>query len=142
MPDLNQILLFLHFLGLVMGFSVSFGNMVMGGLIASAPPQNKPVLAAFGPKISRIGDIGLVLLWTTGLTMVFTKYDGFGGLPWQFHAKLTAVVLLTLVIGFIHSQMRKASQGDAAAIAKMQVAGKIAFVLALTAVLFAVLSFG
>lgn len=139
--DLNQILLFLHFLGLVMGFSVSFSNMVMAGVIGAAAPQERPVLARFPPRMSRVGDIGLTLLWVTGLTLVFTKYGGFGAMPWQFHVKLTAVVLLTLVIGFIHSQMRKAASGDQAAAVRMQAAGKVAFLLALTAVLFAVLSF-
>jgi uncharacterized membrane protein len=140
-PDLNQILLFLHFLGLAMGLSVSFSNMVMAGLIAAAPPQNKPVLAAFPARMTRVGDIGLSLLWITGLTMVFTKYGGFGVMPWQFHVKLTAVVILTLLVGFIHSQMRKAAQGDAAATARIAIAGKVAFLSALTAVAFAVLSF-
>lgn len=139
--DLNQLLLFLHFVGMTMGFSVSFSNMVMAGLLGSAAPQEKAVLARFPPKITRVGDVGLVLLWATGLTLVFTKYGGFGIMPWQFHVKLTAVVVLTLVVGYVHSQMRRAAAGDAAAAARIPVAGKVAFTSALTAVLFAVLSF-
>jgi hypothetical protein len=143
MDTLNQLLLVLHFLGLGMGLSVSFSGMVMAGLISKSAPAEQPILARFPPLMSRVGDVGLVLLWVTGLTMVFTKYQGFEGLMtvWQFHVKLTAVVLLTGVVGYIHSLMRKARQGDQAAAARIPIVGRVALFLALTAVVFAVASF-
>ena len=139
--ELTQILLILHFLGLAMGLSVGLSGLVMAGIMAAAAPQEKPILARFPAKMMRVGDIGLVLLWVTGLTMLFTKWNGFSGLPWQFHAKLTAVVLLTLTVGFIHSRAKKAFSGDAAAAAQLAVAGKFALLMALTAVVFAVMTF-
>jgi hypothetical protein len=141
MSELNQILLILHFLGLAMGLAVSFSGMVMQGLIDRAAPAEKTVLARFPPAMSRVGDIGLVLLWVSGLTLVFTKWGGFGVMPWTFHVKLTAVVILTALVGFIHSLMRKARNGDAAAAARIKSVGRVAFLFALTAVIFAVLTF-
>ena len=141
METLNPVLLMLHFLGLAMGLSVSFSGMVMQGLMARAAASERPVLARFPGRMAIVGHAGLGLLWVTGLTLVFTKWGGFGALPWQFHVKLTAVVLLTITVGYITGQMKKAAAGDAAAMARIQNAGKFAFLLALTAVVFAVLTF-
>lgn len=129
-----RVLMFLHFLGLAMGFSAGFGNMVMGSLMAKASPEERRVLSRFPPAIARLGDIGLVLLWLTGLTMVFVKWGGFGSMPGLFHAKLTTVVLMTLVLGFMHSQAKGVAAGNADAIARTQVAGKFMFLLAVTTV--------
>lgn len=144
MDTVNQILLILHFLGLAMGFSVSFANMVMASVAAKAPSADQAVLARFPPAMSRVGDIGLATLWITGLTMLFTRWGGLSNLsamPWQFHVKLTAVVILSALIGYIHSLMRKARLGDAAASARIPIIGRFTFLIAVTAVVFAVLTF-
>lgn len=141
MNRFHQVLLILHFVGLAMGLSVSFANLVMSRLIAKAPIPEKAVLGRFPPIMSRIGTIGLTLLWVTGLTMVYTRWGGFATLPWQFHVKLTAVVLLTITVGYIHRQQRRMQRGEAAAAARIEVAGKIATAFALTALVFAVLTF-
>ncbi len=138
---MNKALLALHLLGLALGLSVPFSNIVMGSLIAKAAPNEKGILARFPPAMSRVGDIGLVLLWITGPTLLFTKHGGFAGQPWTFHVKLTAVVILTACVGMIHANMRKAFSGDAAAMARVQNLGKVALLAALTAVAFAVITF-
>ncbi len=139
--EINQFLLIVHFLGLAMGLAVPFANMTMMAVMAKAAPAERPVLARFPPAMTRIGDTGLALLWTSGPILLFHKWGGFGALPWTFHAKITAVVLLTLVIGYAHSLQRKARQGDASAAARLPTVGKIALALALTAIVFAVLTF-
>jgi uncharacterized membrane protein len=141
MDFLNQILLILHFLGLAMGLSVSFSGMVMQGLMAKAAPQERQVLARFPPRMVIVGHAGLGLLWLSGLALVYTKWGGFAVLPWQFHVKLTAVVLLTIVVGYITRLIKKAAAGDQAAVAQVQAVGKVAFLLAVTAITFAVLTF-
>ena len=138
---MNRPLLILHLLGLAMGLSVSFSNLVMGTLIAKAAPAERTILSRFMPAMSHVGNIGLVLIWVTGPILVFSKYGGFAGLPWQFHAKLTAVVILTLAVGVIHMNMRKAIAGDAAAVARIGLVGRITMLSALTALVFAVLAF-
>jgi hypothetical protein len=139
--DGMRVLVVLHFMGLAMGFSSGFGNMVMAGLIAKASPDDRRVLSRFPPAIARVGDVGLVLLWLTGLVLVFMKWGGFGALPGLFHAKLTGVVVMTLLIGFIHSQAKGVAAGDPAAMARTQVAGKAVFAVAVLVVILAVWTF-
>jgi hypothetical protein len=144
MDTLNKILLILHFLGLAMGLSASFGNMVMAGLIAKAAPGEKPVLGRFPPAISRVGSSGLALLWITGLSLLFTRWGGFANLPnmpWQFHLKLTLVVILSGLVGYMQTLLRRMQKGDAAAAATLPIVGRVAFVLVLTIVTCAVFAF-
>ena len=139
---LDNLLLMLHFLGLAMGLSTGFANMVMAGLIAKAAPQEKPVLARFPPAMSRIGIVGLVLLWGSGIAIVLTRYGTFSILPRPFIVKLSAVVLLSLAVIYIQVLMPRAQRGEAAAIARIQTLGKLTGPLAIIAIIFAVITFG
>lgn len=141
MNEINQALIALHFIGLALGFSVSIANGAMGALIARSTPDERMVLGRFPPMMSRIGKIGLALLWITGGILVETRWGGFATLPWQFDVKLTAVVLLTIAVIYIHIQEARIRRGDASAAARIQTAGKIAALFALTATIFAVLTF-
>lgn len=138
---MNKALLALHLLGLALGLSVPFSNAVMGALIEKAAPNEKSILSRFPPAMSRVGDVGLVLLWITGPVLLFTKHGGFAGMPWTFHVKLTAVVILTACVGLIHANMRKAFGGDVAAMARIRRIGTVALLAALTALVFAVITF-
>lgn len=140
-----NLLLILHFFGLAMGLAVPFSNMVMMGLMSKASAPDQSVLARFPPAMSRVGDIGLALLWISGLGMLFYRYGGFeglAGLGWTLHVKLTAVVILSGLVGYMHTLMRKARNGDAAAAAMMPKVGRAMFLMAVTAVVFAVATFG
>ena len=141
MHRVNQALLMLHFVGLALGLAVSFANMVMGGLIAKAAPGEKAVLGRFPPAMSRVGRIGLGLLWVTGVSLLFTKWNGPASLPWPFAVKLSAVVLLTITVGYIYWLERRVAKGDSAAGPRIRLAGMIAMGLALVAILCAVLTF-
>jgi predicted ferric reductase len=141
MRTFNIVLLILHFLGLAMGLSVSIGNMVMAGVMARATAPEKGVLARFPPALSKVGKTGLVILWVTGLTMAYTKWNGIAAMPWTFHVKLTAVVLLTVVVGYISMLEARIKRGDAAAAARIPAVGGVALLCALTAVVFAVITF-
>lgn len=139
---LDQFLMVVHFLGLALGLSSGFANMVMAGLIAKAAPNEKAVLARFPPAMSRVGAVGLALLWGSGLAIVFTRYGTFSILPRPFIVKFAAVVLLTLVVIYINVLQPRAQKGDAAAMARIQTLGKLTGPLALVAIIFAVITFG
>lgn len=139
---LDNTLVIVHFLGLAMGLSTGFANMAMAGVMAKAAPAEKPVLARFPPVMSRIGAVGLALLWGSGIAIVMTRYGSFEILPRPFIYKLTAVVLLTIGVGYIHVLMPKAQRGDAAAMARIQTIGKLTAPLAIIAIIFAVITFG
>lgn len=141
MAAFSHTVLILHFLGLAMGLSVSFGHIALFGVLAKASPADKLVLERMSPALSRIGRIGLALLWATGITMVYTRWNGFGGMPWQFHVKLTAVVILTITVLYMTRLEGQAQRGDAAAAVRVQKLGPIPSLCALIAVIFAVLTF-
>ena len=139
---LDYVLVILHFIGLALGMSSGFANMVMAGLIAKAPAEEKRILARFPPAMGRLGLVGLVLLWSSGLAIVRTRYGGFDILPRPFLFKLIAVVLLTICVIRIHFLQRRAQAGDVSAMAKIQVLGRLTGPLALLAIIFAVITFG
>jgi hypothetical protein len=139
---LDQFLMVIHFLGLAMGLSTGFANMVMAGLITKAAPNEKAVLSRFPPAMSRIGALGLAMLWGSGLAIVYTRYGTFSILPRPFVVKLAAVVLLTLAVIYINVLMPRAQRGDAAAQARIQTLGKLTGPLAIVAIIFAVITFG
>ena len=62
---LDQFLMVVHFLGLALGLSTGFANMVMAGLIAKATPAERTVLQRFPPAMARVGAIGLAMLWAS-----------------------------------------------------------------------------
>ena len=140
--NLDQFLVIIHFLGLAMGLSTGFANMVMAGLIAKAAPNEKGVLGRFPPAMSRIGAIGLTLLWASGIAIVQTRFGSFAILPRTFVIKIAAVAVLTLGVIYIHILMPKAQKGDMAAAARIQMIGKMTGPLALIAIIFAVITFG
>ena len=141
MSGVNAAILVLHFIGLAMGLSVSIGSIVMLGVMSVSPAGERPVLARFMPAISRVGRMGLAVLWATCLILLYTKWNGFASMPWQFHAKITAVVLLTIAVTYIYALEQRATKGDAAAAASIQQVGKVTSLFALLAVIFAVLTF-
>jgi uncharacterized membrane protein len=99
------------------------------------------VLARFPPAMSRVGLIGLVLLWGSGLAIVKTRYGGFSVLPQPFIVKLSAVVLLTVTVLYIQVLQRRVQNGDASAAARIQLMGRLTGPLALIAIIFAVITF-
>ena len=139
--DLNQLLLVLHFLGLGLGLSATVVGLVLRGLLAGAEPAEARGLVRIGPVMAQVGGSGLLLLWATGFMLTFTKWGGFGALPWQFHAKLGFVVLLTLAVGASHAFQAKARRGDAAAAAMLPRIGMVSLVSSILVVVFAVLTF-
>ncbi len=110
MTEINQALLILHFLGLALGFSASIANLMVGRLIDAATPADRVVLTRVPPMMGHVGGAGLVVLWVSGLALVFTRWGGFGSLPGIFHAKVTAVVVLTGLLGFTHVLQKRACQ--------------------------------
>ncbi len=137
-----KLLLILHFIGLALGFATSIANLTMFGLIAKAEPADRKVLARFPPVMARSAEIGITLLWASGALLVWTKWHGFAGLPWLFHVKLAAVVVLTAVLVRIRLLIRRVKAGDTTAAARIPFFARIGALSALTALVLAVLAFG
>ena len=138
---MHRILLIFHFLGLAMGLAAPILNLVLASMMKTATPADMGAFGKLRVRVARVSETGLALLWITGLTMVFRKYGGFSGLPWTFHLKLTAVVVLTVCVALIRVQMKQAMAGDAGAPGRMQAIGTVALLASLTALVSAVVTF-
>lgn len=141
---MNTVLLILHLLGFGAGFAASVGNNLVLMLVAKAPPAEAAGLRRFPMAMMPISDIGLALLWVTGVILLWTKYggvDGFSALPWSFWAKIVCVLLLTALIGMVHMAVGRMKRGDMSVASRMPVYGRIGAVLLLLIVVFAVMAF-
>ena len=140
MRRVNDILLILHLLGFGAGFAASVGNFTIMQLI-QASPGDAPILTKVPPRLARVGQVGLAVLWVTGLIMVWSIYGGPQLLNWAFWVKIACVVALTGVAIFLDLTLRRVRAGDTAAAVNLPVFGRIAGILLLLVVIFAVLAF-
>ncbi len=66
---MNEILLILHLFGFGAGMASSVGNFTIMQMIRAAPGDGM-VLAKLSPVLGRVGQVGLGLLWLTGIILV------------------------------------------------------------------------
>lgn len=138
---LTDIVLFIHLVGLMMGAGGGFGSTVVMQHAAKLPPEQAGPLRGVGPALARMSTAGLVLMWVTGLTLVFMRYGGFSNLPQLFWVKIVFVLSLTLAAITIEMTYAQVKSGNMAAAAKLPRLGPWAGLSSLLAVLFAALAF-
>lgn len=136
----NDILLILHFFAFGAGMAAAVGNFTILQLIQAAP-GDAPVLGRVPPVLARVGQVGLAVLWITGLIMVWSIYGGPQLLSWAFWAKIACVVGLTAVAAYVDLTAKKVRAGDRNAAAMLPLFGRISAGLLFLVVVFAVLAF-
>ncbi|MBU1176532.1 MAG: hypothetical protein KKH72_14100 [Alphaproteobacteria bacterium] len=136
-----NILVALHLLGLVIGMGSGMALGVLGARTRTAPPDHKGLLFAIGNVLGRNGQIGLGLLWVTGIAVVLLKYNGVAGLTWWFWVKMALVVVLSASVGIGGAAYRKVQAGDAGAGKRLAMAGKVNLVTGPLIILAAVFAF-
>ena len=132
---MNQVLIFLHFVGLMLGATGGFGSALVMRRALSAGPEAAGPLRALGPMLANVSAIGLALMWAdragAGLEPL-----GRSGEP---AAALLAQVRLRAVAdrggGAIHMTYAELRRGNMAAAARLPKLGPVAGVSALLAVL-------
>ena len=137
---MNAILLMLHFFGLGGAFIAAAGNGIVASQIQRSP-TDAPVFSRLQPTFTMIGQIGLGLLWLTGIIMVWTRWGGPATLPGAFWAKFGLVVLLTGVVIYLIILSNRARAGDEAARRQLPMVGPFSGILLALVVIFAVLAF-
>lgn len=137
---MNYILIILHFFGFGAGVTASIGNFTIMTLIQRSP-GDAPVLTKVPPLLARVGQVGLAILWVTGLIMVWSIWGGPESLPQSFWYKIICVVLLTVVVVFLDLTIKRVRQGDRAVAARLPFLGRVAAALLLLVVVFAVVAF-
>jgi hypothetical protein len=138
---MQAFLLFLHFLGLMLGAAGGMASGILMRRAAGMPPEQAQVIRGQGPLLANVAAAGVALLWITGLIMVFAFWS-VDALSWAFWVKLVFVVILTLTVVAIHvtySEIRRT--GNLALGQRLARIGPVSGVASVLAVLFASIAF-
>ena len=138
---MNDAILFLHFVGLMLGAAGGFASAIIMRRALALPADEAKVLRGLGPILAKVSAIGVAVLWVTGLILVWSKWDGFGSLPQMFWVKAVFILSLTAVAILINMTYAEIRKGNVAVAARLPKLGPMAGISALLAVLFAVLTF-
>ncbi len=138
---MNQVLLFLHFVGLMVGATGGFGSAIIMRRAVVAGPDAAGTLRGLGPMLAKVSGAGLALMWASGVIMVWSRWGGPGNLPGLFWLKMLFVLSLTAAAVMIHMTYGEIRRGKPAAAARLPKLGPVSGVSALLAVLTAVFVF-
>lgn len=139
-----EFLLILHFIGLAMGVGTSFAGMALGLAAKDLEPAERGKFMQRASAIGKNGSVGLALLLLSGVGMWFTRgitqVLAWGG-P-AFHAKLTLVVILIGLFGYMQVLQKKARQGAGPEVMqKLPKVGAVMLLLGVGIIVAAVLAF-
>lgn len=138
---MKEVALILHFIGLAMGLGTSFAFMFLGIKSSKMEEQESLKFQLNTLALSKMGQIGLVLLVISGLYLMGPYWKVLPAAPLLI-AKLVLFLVLVTLIGVISSVGKKAEKGDAQAhLSKIESLGKISFLTAIAIVILAVLNF-
>ena len=136
-----DVLLIVHFVGLMMGAGGGLGSTIAMGYARALPPEQAAVVRGLGPGLAHLSTAGLVLMLVSGITMLMNKFGGMGAMPMMFHIKLLFVTTLTLAAIAIELTYAQVKKGNVKAAAMLPRLGPVAGISSLLAVTFAVLAF-
>ena len=108
--------LIVHFLSIVIGVGAGFSHFIMIQFAKKLPPDKKTDLIKAVSFLTRIAPVGLFGLILSGIFMTWPLWHGLKteGL---FHVKITLVVILSVLIGYVQILQRKAKKDGPASIA-------------------------
>jgi uncharacterized membrane protein len=137
-------LLFLHFIGLALGVGTSFAIARLGAASADMPPEERKKFMLRAGILSKNGSAGLGLLILSGVGMFVLRGPkemlAFGG--GALHLKLTLVVILCGVFGYLQTVQKKVRQAEGGPLmAKLPKLGGIMLLLSIAIVAAAVAAF-
>jgi uncharacterized membrane protein len=136
--------LIVHFVGLAFGVGASLAMFRLRLAARDMAPADRAEFMRRASVLSKNGGVGLLLLILSGAGLVIGRgvdvVMAWGG-P-MFHIKLTLVVILMGLFGYMQVLMRKSRGPDgAAATARIPVVSSIVLWLGLSIIVFAVLAF-
>jgi len=139
-----ELLLILHFLGLALGVGAGFAGLTLRRSVKGLPPAELGPLMQRFSVVGKNGSYGLLLLIVSGIAL--SLYRGFREtLAWggpAFHAKLTLVILMCGVFGYLQVLQKKARTGGGAAVlTRIPKVATLMLILGVSVVIAAVLAF-
>lgn len=141
MDIINNLLFWLHLIGLGLGGVASFGLPVVGAQMPKATAETRPTLFKVAEGLSSLGRAGFGVLIVTGPLLVWLKFGGMSGFSNWFIAKMVFVVLLLIVVIFAGINGKRAQGGDIASAKRAPMIGIVAMLLYLAIILCAVFTF-
>lgn len=138
---MHDFMLVLHFIGLAMALGAGFANQFLGMAAAKLEPAERGKFMSNTLILVRMGQIGLGLLLLSGFYLITPYWKTFSEMPLLI-AKLMlvgVVIILVSAISIIVSKARK--QNNPALLMKLKSIGMLNFLVAITIVVLAVLSF-
>lgn len=140
---MRDFMLFIHFLGLILGMGSGFANLFIGSANKKISKEEAPAfilrLRALG--YMGMGLTGIILLIVSGGYLATPYWSTIGSMP-LFIGKLTLVVVLPVLVLMIDRQWRKAMKNEGGpALQVLPKLGRLAFPVGILILLFAVLQF-
>ena len=140
-----RVMMVLHYIGLAMGVGTGFAMVTLGFATRNLPPAERAAFMVRASALSRNGAIGLALLIASGIGLIYAHGEPMAVLAWGggfFHAKLTLVLVLILLVGYIHSlQARARRAGGGPLMARIAMLGPVTLLVGIAVVVLAVLAF-
>ena len=84
-----------HFIGVILGFVGGIGNAMADKRLSSVPPEAMPIVGAFREALAKLSSIGLLLLWLSGIAIIWGWHGWAVFESPLFSLKIAAVVVLT-----------------------------------------------
>ncbi|MEQ8478774.1 hypothetical protein [Fulvivirga sp.] len=138
---MREIALIFHFLGLTMGLGTSFAHAFLGIIVSKMSDEEALKFRMHSLVLSKMGNIGIILLVLSGLYLISPYWDVITSLPLLI-VKLVLVVVLIIFIIIINLLTKKAYKGDAKLeLMKMEKFGKMTLLIGVAIVILAVYIF-
>ena len=138
---MREFMLIIHFIGLAMGLGTSMAYMFLGIASAKLEAQDALKFQLNSLALSRMGQIGLILLIISGLFLMEPYWGILRDTPLLI-AKLTLVLILAAVLVVMNSIIGRAKKGDTEThLKKMAPLGRSTLLISLIIVALAVYIF-
>lgn len=142
MAEFSDILLVIHLLGLMLGAGGGFGSAVVMAQAARMDDKDARAARSIGPALARLSQLGLVLMLSSGVALMFAKYGGgFAAMPLTFWVKIFFAGTLTIASLAIEFTYRQVKSGNIQAASRLPRLGPMAGISAVLTTVFAVLTF-
>lgn len=138
---MRDFMLIIHFLGLAMGVGTSIGFLFLGIASSKMSKEEAQKFMLNAYAMGRMGHIGLTLLIISGGYLLTPYLSSLSEMPLLI-AKLVLVLVLSVVIGLIAVNSKRAKEGNTELyMKKIEPLGKIGLLTAVATVILAVYVF-
>lgn len=141
MDTLFDLALMAHLLSLLAAGAAVVAMPLIGGRLATAAPEARPVLGSIAQQIGLFSRVAFGVLLVSGPLMVWLRFGGVAGLSTWFWVKMALIVVMaaSMAIGGRYRQKSLTGDKQAAGVAKM--AANVSRLALLGVVVTAVLAF-